>query len=219
MLYKAIGMPAFCCSFRRFFLHPRQKMHQNRALPRMVSLKRGAAIPPGVAPHKHEARYGTIRPASIKPDTMSTPAPSSQTHSAPAPLLVLGFESSCDETGVAVVDTAGRLRGQALHSQIAMHRDYGGVVPELASRDHIRRLQPLLDEALQRAQCTLQDIAAIAVTVGPGLPGALLSGASFATALGMALNIPVLPVHHLEGHLLSPLLSDNPPDFPFTALR
>lgn len=149
---------------------------------------------------------------------MSTPAPSSQTYSAPTPLLVLGFESSCDETGVAVVDTAGRLRGQALHSQIAMHRDYGGVVPELASRDHIRRLQPLLDEALQRAQCTLQDIAAIAVTVGPGLPGALLSGASFATALGMALNIPVLPVHHLEGHLLSPLLSAHPPDFPFTAL-
>lgn len=168
--------------------------------------------------HKHEARYGTICPASITPDTMSTPAFSSQTHSAPTPLLVLGFESSCDETGVAIVDTNGCLRGQALHSQIAMHRDYGGVVPELASRDHIRRLQPLLDETLKQAGCALQDIAAIAVTTGPGLPGALLSGASFATALAMALNLPVIPVHHLEGHLLSPLLSDNPPSFPFTAL-
>jgi N6-L-threonylcarbamoyladenine synthase len=134
------------------------------------------------------------------------------------PHLVLGFESSCDETGVAVVSTTGQLLGQALHSQIAMHRDYGGVVPELASRDHIRRLAPLLDHALSQAQCSLADISAIAVTTGPGLPGALLSGAAFAHALAMALDKPLIPIHHLEGHLLSPLLSAKPPRFPFTAL-
>jgi N6-L-threonylcarbamoyladenine synthase len=135
-----------------------------------------------------------------------------------APQLVLGFESSCDETGVAIVSTDGRLLGQSLHSQIAMHRDYGGVVPELASRDHIRRLSPLLDIALEQARCSLDDISAIAVTTGPGLPGALLSGAAFAHALAMALDKPLIPIHHLEGHLLSPLLSARPPRFPFTAL-
>lgn len=136
----------------------------------------------------------------------------------PPSSLVLGFESSCDETGVAICDTEGRILGQALYSQISMHRDYGGVVPELASRDHIRRLIPLLDEVLAQAGVTLQDIAAIAVTTGPGLPGALMAGCSFAYSLAFGLGKPVIPVHHLEGHLLSPLLSANPPEFPFTAL-
>lgn len=131
---------------------------------------------------------------------------------------ILGIESSCDETGIAIVDRNGQVKGQALHSQIAMHREYGGVVPELASRDHIQRLQPLLAECLAQARCSLLDIGAIAYTAGPGLPGALLSGASFAAGLAMALNCPLIPVHHLEGHLLSPLLSATPPAFPFTAL-
>ena len=133
-------------------------------------------------------------------------------------LRVLGFESSCDETGVAIVNTRGELLGQALHSQIAMHKDYGGVVPELASRDHIKRLQPLLAAALAQANLGPNDIDALAVTTGPGLPGALLSGACFAYALAMSLNKAIIPVHHLEGHLLSPLLSAQPPAFPFTAL-
>lgn len=133
-------------------------------------------------------------------------------------LRVLGFESSCDETGVAICDTAGRILGQALHSQIAMHKDYGGVVPELASRDHIRRLIPLMNRALDEAQLSLQDMDAIAVTHGPGLPGALMAGCAFAYSLAAGLNKPVIPVHHLEGHLLSPLLSAKPPAFPFTAL-
>jgi N6-L-threonylcarbamoyladenine synthase len=135
-----------------------------------------------------------------------------------AALRVLGFESSCDETGVAIVNTRGEVLGQALHSQIAMHKDYGGVVPELASRDHIKRLQPLLAVALNQANLTLQDMDALAVTTGPGLPGALLSGACFAYGLAMSLNKPIIAVHHLEGHLLSPLLSAKPPEFPFTAL-
>ena len=134
------------------------------------------------------------------------------------PLLVLGVESSCDETGLAVVDTNGTILGHALHSQIDMHRAYGGVVPELASRDHIRRLYPLLKEVLGTAQVTLADIDAIAVTTGPGLPGALMTGCAFAYSLAMALDKPVIPIHHLEGHLLSPLLSAKPPAFPFTAL-
>ena len=131
---------------------------------------------------------------------------------------ILGFESSCDETGVAICNTRGEILGQALHSQISMHQAYGGVVPELASRDHIRRLIPLMNEALAQAKLTLQDIHAIAVTTGPGLPGALMAGCAYAYSLALGLNLPVIPVHHLEGHLLSPLLSKNPPEFPFTAL-
>jgi N6-L-threonylcarbamoyladenine synthase len=131
---------------------------------------------------------------------------------------ILGFESSCDETGVAVCNTEGQILGQALYSQIAMHKDYGGVVPELASRDHIRRLIPLMNEALAQAKLSLDDIHAIGVTTGPGLPGALMAGAAFAYSLASGLNLPVIPVHHLEGHLLTPLLADNPPSFPFTAL-
>ena len=135
------------------------------------------------------------------------------------PMLILGIESSCDETGVALYDAAeSRLLAHALHSQILMHQDYGGVVPELASRDHIRRTVPLLRKVLQESGRSLNELAAIAYTQGPGLAGALLVGASFAEVLAAALGIPVLPVHHLEGHLLSPLLSSRPPTFPFVAL-
>ena len=137
-------------------------------------------------------------------------------------LLVLGIESSCDETGVALVRTREgalpELLGQALHSQIAMHADYGGVVPELASRDHIRRIIPLANQALAQAGQALVAIDVVAYTRGPGLAGALLVGAGVACALGAALRKPVLGVHHLEGHLLSPFLSADPPEFPFVAL-
>jgi N6-L-threonylcarbamoyladenine synthase len=133
-------------------------------------------------------------------------------------MLVLGIESSCDETGVALYDTDFGLRGHAVHTQVAMHEAYGGVVPELASRDHIRRLVPLLRAVLAEAGADKADIDGIAYTAGPGLAGALLVGASFAAALAIALDVPALPVHHLEGHLLSPLLSAEPPAFPFVAL-
>ena len=142
-------------------------------------------------------------------------------------MIVLGIESSCDETGVALYNTApwesGQpaslgILGQGLHSQIAMHRDYGGVVPELASRDHIRRVLPLLDQSLTEARLKLSDIDAIAYTQGPGLAGALLVGSAFAKSLAQGLKIPTIGVHHLEGHLLSPLLGSSAPQFPFVAL-
>ncbi|MEO6353371.1 MAG: tRNA (adenosine(37)-N6)-threonylcarbamoyltransferase complex transferase subunit TsaD [Burkholderiaceae bacterium] len=133
-------------------------------------------------------------------------------------MLVLGVESSCDETGIALVDTEHGLLAHALHSQVAMHAAYGGVVPELASRDHIRRAIPLLQQTLRDSGRALTDIDAIAYTQGPGLAGALLVGASFACGLGLALDKPVLGIHHLEGHLLSPLLAAKPPAFPFVAL-
>ncbi|HCY63600.1 MAG TPA: tRNA (adenosine(37)-N6)-threonylcarbamoyltransferase complex transferase subunit TsaD [Oxalobacteraceae bacterium] len=133
-------------------------------------------------------------------------------------MLVLGIESSCDETGVALYDTQGGLLGHALHSQVAMHEAYGGVVPELASRDHIRRALPLLQQVLDQSGKPLSAVDAIAYTQGPGLAGALLVGASVACGLGLALDKPVLGVHHLEGHLLSPLLASEPPEFPFVAL-
>ncbi len=135
---------------------------------------------------------------------------------------VLGIESSCDETGVAVVEcspgTSPRLLAQGLHSQIAMHQAYGGVVPELASRDHIRRVLPLTRQALADAGLALGDLDAIAYTQGPGLAGALLVGAGAGVALAASLGLPALPVHHLEGHLLSPFLSADPPEFPFVCL-
>jgi N6-L-threonylcarbamoyladenine synthase len=135
-------------------------------------------------------------------------------------MLILGIESSCDETGIALYDTnaGGCLLTHTLHSQIAMHRAYGGVVPELASRDHIRRMVPLLRKVLSETGRAIEEIDAVAYTQGPGLAGALLVGASFAEGLAMARGIPVIPVHHLEGHLLSPLLSRQPPAFPFIAL-
>ena len=133
-------------------------------------------------------------------------------------MLILGFESSCDETGVALYDTEFGLLSHALHSQVAMHAEFGGVVPELASRDHIRRALPLTEIVLKQANKRLKDIDGIAYTQGPGLAGALLVGASIAQSLAMALNVPSVGVHHLEGHLLAPLLEENPPQFPFVAL-
>lgn len=133
-------------------------------------------------------------------------------------MLILGVESSCDETGIALYDSEAGLLSHALHSQVAMHAEYGGVVPELASRDHIRRVVPLLREALGSAGKTLAEVDAVAYTRGPGLSGALLVGCAFAEALAVALDKPTIPVHHLEGHLLSPLLSSDPPSFPFVAL-
>ena len=133
-------------------------------------------------------------------------------------MLVLGIESSCDETGVAIYDTERGLIGNQLHTQIAMHAQYGGVVPELASRDHIHRLVPLTRACLAEAQVDLSQIDAIAYTQGPGLGGALLTGTSFANALAFANDKPVIPVHHLEGHLLSPMLAEDKPEFPFVAL-
>ena len=133
-------------------------------------------------------------------------------------MKVLGIESSCDETGVAIYDTAAGLLAHRVHSQIQLHDEYGGVVPELASRDHVRRLLPLIRTVVSDTKLTLGALDAIAYTEGPGLAGALLVGASVAASLAMGLGIPAVGVHHLEGHLLSPLLSINPPSFPFVAL-
>lgn len=133
-------------------------------------------------------------------------------------MLILGIESSCDETGLALYDTEHGLLSHALHSQVEMHAAYGGVVPELASRDHIRRALPLTRHVLAQANKTLADVDGIAYTQGPGLSGALLVGTSIAEALAFSLNLPTIGVHHLEGHLLAPLLEADPPDFPFVAL-
>ena len=137
-------------------------------------------------------------------------------------MRVLGIESSCDETGVALVETraagAPRLLGHALHSQVEMHQAYGGVVPELASRDHIRRVLPLARQVLAQSGQELSAVDVVAFTRGPGLAGALLVGSGVACGLALALDRPVLGVHHLEGHLLSPFLSADPPEFPFVAL-
>ena len=133
-------------------------------------------------------------------------------------MLVLGLETSCDETGVALYDSERGLLADALFSQIDLHRAYGGVVPELASRDHVKRMLPLIRQVLEEAGCTAQDIDAIAYTAGPGLVGALLVGASCAQALAFAWEIPALGVHHMEGHLLAPMLEEQPPQFPFVAL-
>src|SRR5688572_27368524 len=133
-------------------------------------------------------------------------------------MRVLGIETSCDETGVALYDGRRGLLGHKLHSQVQLHADYGGVVPELASRDHIRRVLPLIRQTLADAGRTLEEIGAIGYTEGPGLAGALLVGASVAHGLAYALKVPALGIHHLEGHLLSPLMNDPAPRFPFVAL-
>jgi N6-L-threonylcarbamoyladenine synthase len=133
-------------------------------------------------------------------------------------LLILGIETSCDETGVALYDTRDGLLADALHSQVRLHAEYGGVVPELASRDHVRRVLPLTELVLQRANRRIEDVELVAFTQGPGLGGALLVGASVATGIGLALGRPVVGIHHLEGHLLSPLLAEPRPAFPFVAL-
>ncbi|MGH8700759.1 MAG: tRNA (adenosine(37)-N6)-threonylcarbamoyltransferase complex transferase subunit TsaD [Burkholderiales bacterium] len=133
-------------------------------------------------------------------------------------MLVLGIETSCDETGVALYDSGRGLLGHVLHSQARLHADYGGVVPELASRDHVRRLLPLTRGLLEQTGCRSAELTAVAYTEGPGLAGALLVGAATAHGLAFALGVPALGVHHLEAHLLSPLLSRPAPDFPFVAL-
>ena len=133
-------------------------------------------------------------------------------------MRILGIETSCDETGVAIYDEEKGLIANQLHTQIALHADYGGVVPELASRDHIRKLAPLLQAALQEAHLTAKDIDGIAYTSGPGLVGALLVGSTVARSLAYAWNVPAIGVHHMEGHLLAPMLEENPPHFPFVAL-
>src|SRR5690625_4856823 len=133
-------------------------------------------------------------------------------------MIVLGFESSCDETGVALVCTERGLLAHALHSQVDMHQEYGGVVPELASRDHIRRTLPLTRQVLEQAGLAADDVDAVAYTAGPGLIGALLVGASFARSFAWARGLPAIPIHHLEGHLLSPLMAMPAPEFPFVAL-
>lgn len=133
-------------------------------------------------------------------------------------MRILGLESSCDETGVALYDSEQGLLGHKLYSQIALHSEYGGVVPELASRDHIRKLLPLVDELLADCQLSKQDIDGIAYTSGPGLVGALMVGACTGRALAMALGVPAIGIHHMEGHVLAPMLEETPPEFPFVAL-
>ncbi len=133
-------------------------------------------------------------------------------------MIILGIETSCDETGVAIYDERRGLLAHKLHSQIALHAEFGGVVPELASRDHIRKLLPLVQELLLAAKVTLQDLDAIAYTAGPGLVGALLVGAAFAKSMSLVLKVPAIPVHHLEAHILAPFLESSCCDFPFLAL-
>ena len=133
-------------------------------------------------------------------------------------MLILGLETSCDETGVAVYDSERGLLAHRLYSQIAVHAEYGGVVPELASRDHVRKALPLINEALAESGHSVQDLEGIAYTQGPGLVGALLVGASVGRSLAWGLDIPAVGVHHMEGHLLAPMLEDDRPDFPFVAL-
>jgi N6-L-threonylcarbamoyladenine synthase len=133
-------------------------------------------------------------------------------------MRVLGIETSCDETGVAVYDTERGLLADVLYSQIDLHREYGGVVPELASRDHVRKALPLIREVLQKANLTAKDIDGIAYTAGPGLAGALMVGACLGRALAYGWNVPAIAVHHMEGHLLAPMLEEDPPAFPFIAL-
>ena len=133
-------------------------------------------------------------------------------------MRVLGIETSCDETGIAIYDDQQGLLANQLYSQVKLHADYGGVVPELASRDHVRKTVPLIQAALKEAGLTAKDIDAVAYTAGPGLVGALLVGATVGRALAFAWNVPAIPVHHMEGHLLAPMLEDNPPAFPFVAL-
>jgi len=133
-------------------------------------------------------------------------------------MRILGIETSCDETGVAIYDDEQGIMAHRLYSQIAVHADYGGVVPELASRDHVRKTIPLIKEALAEANLTAQDLDGVAYTAGPGLVGALLVGCSIGRSLAYGWGLPAVPVHHMEGHLLAPMLEENVPDFPFVAL-
>ncbi|MDT0583129.1 MULTISPECIES: tRNA (adenosine(37)-N6)-threonylcarbamoyltransferase complex transferase subunit TsaD [Alteromonadaceae] len=133
-------------------------------------------------------------------------------------MKILGIETSCDETGIAIYDTDSGLLAHELYSQVKLHADYGGVVPELASRDHVRKIVPLIKRTLQNAQLSSDDIDGVAFTRGPGLVGALLVGSSVGRSLAYAWDVPAVGVHHMEGHLLAPMLDDNPPEFPFIAL-
>ncbi|NIF21352.1 tRNA (adenosine(37)-N6)-threonylcarbamoyltransferase complex transferase subunit TsaD [Candidatus Pantoea multigeneris] len=133
-------------------------------------------------------------------------------------MRILGIETSCDETGIAIYDDEAGLLANQLYSQVKVHADYGGVVPELASRDHVRKTVPLIQAALKQAKLAPEQIDAVAYTAGPGLVGALLVGATVGRALAFAWGVPAVPVHHMEGHLLAPMLEDNPPEFPFVAL-
>lgn len=133
-------------------------------------------------------------------------------------MRILGIETSCDETGIAIYDDEQGILANQLYSQIKLHADYGGVVPELASRDHVRKTIPLIQAALKEANLTAKDLDGVAYTAGPGLVGALLVGATVGRALAFAWDLPAVPVHHMEGHLLAPMLEDNPPEFPFVAL-
>ncbi|KUI97846.1 tRNA (adenosine(37)-N6)-threonylcarbamoyltransferase complex transferase subunit TsaD [Vibrio sp. MEBiC08052] len=133
-------------------------------------------------------------------------------------MRVLGIETSCDETGIAIYDDEQGLLAHQLYSQIKLHADYGGVVPELASRDHVKKTIPLIQAAMAEANCRPEDIDGVAYTAGPGLVGALLVGATIGRSLAYAWNVPAVPVHHMEGHLLAPMLEENPPEFPFVAV-
>ncbi|MCL4128729.1 UNVERIFIED_CONTAM: hypothetical protein GTU68_054999 [Idotea baltica] len=133
-------------------------------------------------------------------------------------MRVLGIETSCDDTGVAIFDTEQGLLAHALFSQIEIHREYGGVVPELAARDHVRKVLPLVDAVLEKANCDKQSVDGIAYTCGPGLAGALLAGSAVAKGLAFAWDVPAVGVHHMEGHMLAPMLEDDAPEFPFVAL-
>ena len=133
-------------------------------------------------------------------------------------MIVLGIETSCDETGVAIYDSERGLLADSLYSQVAIHAEYGGVIPELASRDHIRKTLPLINEVIAKAGIENTDIGGVAYTAGPGLVGALLVGAAIGRSLGMGWNVPTIGVHHMEGHLLAPMLEADPPQFPFVAL-
>ncbi|MEI9688867.1 tRNA (adenosine(37)-N6)-threonylcarbamoyltransferase complex transferase subunit TsaD [Kosakonia cowanii] len=133
-------------------------------------------------------------------------------------MRVLGIETSCDETGIAIYDDQKGLLANQLYSQVKLHADYGGVVPELASRDHVRKTVPLIQAAIKEAGLTAKQIDAVAYTAGPGLVGALLVGATIGRSLAFAWDVPAIAVHHMEGHLLAPMLEENPPAFPFVAL-
>ncbi|CAI2318824.1 N(6)-L-threonylcarbamoyladenine synthase, TsaD subunit [Vibrio parahaemolyticus] len=133
-------------------------------------------------------------------------------------MRIIGIETSCDETGIAIYDDEKGLLAHKLYSQVKLHADYGGVVPELASRDHVKKTIPLIKEALKKANLTSQDIDGVAYTAGPGLVGALLVGATIGRSIAYAWGVPAVPVHHMEGHLLAPMLEDNPPPFPFVAV-
>lgn len=181
-------------------------------------MDKGDVLVPGQERSQESRRFCHKPKVHCKPLSTIFPIPHAENLYNAHTMLILGIESSCDETGVALISDKEGLLADALHTQIDMHRAYGGVVPELASRDHIRRAVALADEVLAKAGKRREDLDGIAVTEGPGLAGALLVGASVAHAIAWALEIPVIGIHHLEGHLLAARLADPKPEFPFLAL-